>query len=43
MKVSNPEDAYIADIYNRNPRDGLIASQRIEEELLQLEHELWEY
>ena len=43
IKVSNPEDAYIADIYNRTPKDGLIASQRIEEELLQLEHELWEY
>ena len=43
IKVSNPEDDYIADIYNRTPKDGLIASQRIEEELLELEHELWEY
>jgi gliding motility associated protien GldN len=43
IKVSNPEDSYIADIYNTNPKDGLIASQRIEEELLELEHELWEY
>jgi len=43
IKVSNPEDSYIADIYNTNPKDGLIASQRIEQELLELEHELWEY
>jgi gliding motility associated protien GldN len=43
IKVANPEDSYIADIYNNSPKEGLIASQRIEEELLQLEHELWEY
>ena len=43
IKVSNPEDSYIADIYNTNPKEGLIASQRIEQELLELEHELWEY
>jgi gliding motility associated protien GldN len=43
IKVANPEDSYIADIYNTSPKEGLIASQRIEEELLQLEHELWEY
>jgi len=43
IKVANPEDSYIADIYNTSPKDGLIASQRIEQELLELEHELWEY
>jgi gliding motility associated protien GldN len=43
IKVANPEDSYIADIYNTNPKEGLIASQRIEQELLELEHELWEY
>jgi gliding motility associated protien GldN len=43
IKVANPEDSYIADIYNANPKEGLIASQRIEQELLELEHELWEY
>jgi len=43
IKVANPEDSYIADIYNTTPKEGLIASQRIEQELLELEHELWEY
>ncbi len=43
IKVANPEDSYISDIYNSSPKDGLIASQRIEQELLELEHELWEY
>lgn len=43
IKVANPEDSYIADIYNTSPKEGLIASQRIEQELLELEHELWEY
>lgn len=43
IKVANPEDSYIADIYNTSPKEGLNASQRIEQELLELEHELWEY
>lgn len=43
IKVANPEDSYISDIYNTSPKEGLIASQRIEQELLELEHELWEY
>ena len=43
IKVANPEDSFIADIYNTSPKEGLIASQRIEQELLELEHELWEY
>lgn len=43
IKVANPEDSFIADIYNKTPKEGLLASQRIEQELLELEHELWEY
>ena len=43
IKVANPEDSYISDIYNSSPKEGLIASQKIEQELLELEHELWEY
>ena len=43
IKVGNPEDAMLVDIYNKSPKEGLMASQWIEMELLELEHELWEY
>ena len=43
IKVANPEDAMLVDIYNKSPKEGLMASQWIEMELLELEHELWEF
>jgi gliding motility associated protien GldN len=43
VKVSNPDNEYLVDIYNRSPKEGLMASQWIEMELLELEHELWEF
>lgn len=43
IKVANPEDNQIIDIYNSNPREGIMASQWIEYELMEKEHELWSY
>ena len=43
IKVANPDDAMLIDIYNRSPKDGLMASQWIEMQLLEQEHELWEF
>ena len=43
IKVANPDDAMLVDIYNESPKEGLMASQWIEMELMELEHELWEY
>ena len=43
IKVANPDDSMLIDIYNRSPKDGLMASQWIEMQLLEMEHELWEF
>ncbi|WP_040664088.1 type IX secretion system ring subunit PorN/GldN [Nafulsella turpanensis] len=43
IKVGNPDDALLVEIYDKSPKEGLMASQWIEMELLELEHELWEY
>jgi gliding motility associated protien GldN len=43
IKVANPDDSMLVDIYNRSPKDGIMASQWIEMQLLELEHELWEF
>lgn len=43
IKVANPEDNMIVDIYSKSPKEGLMASQWVEMELLELEHELWEF
>lgn len=41
-KVSNPRNDQIADIY-LNPKAALIKSQQIEQQLIEYEHNLWEY
>jgi len=43
IKVENPRDDYIADIYSRDPKEGIMASQWLEMELMEKEHNLWEY
>lgn len=43
IKVANPDNDFLVDIYNKSPKEGLMASQWIEMELLELEHELWEF
>lgn len=43
IKVANPDDNMIVDVYNKSPKEALMASQWIEMELLEKEHELWEF
>jgi len=43
IKVSNPADEYIVDIYGGNPQVGIMASEWKAYELLEYEHNLWEF
>lgn len=42
-KYSNPKDDRIVDIYTKSRRDGILASQRLEYELVDFENQLWEF
>lgn len=42
IKVSNPDDAYLVDIYG-TPEAGIVASYTTMYELLEFEHNLWEF
>jgi len=43
IKVSNPKDAYLTDIYGGDQQKGIMASQWAAFELLEYEHNLWEF
>jgi gliding motility associated protien GldN len=43
IKVGNPDDHSIVDVYNKSPKEGIMASQWLENELMEFEHELWEF
>jgi len=43
LKVSNPDDAYLVDIYGGDQLKGIMASQWAAFELLEYEHNLWEF
>ena len=43
IKIANPQDQYIIDIYDESRKAGIIASQQLEYELIEFENELWEY
>ncbi|MCU0417980.1 MAG: gliding motility protein GldN [Cytophagaceae bacterium] len=43
IKVSNPKDAYITDIYGGDQKKGIMASQWAAFTLLEYEHNLWEF
>lgn len=43
VKVANPNDNMIIDIYSESPKQGIMASQWIEYQLMEKEHELWSY
>jgi gliding motility associated protien GldN len=43
IKVSNPMDAYLVDIYGGDQVKGIMASQWAAFELLEYEHNLWEF
>jgi len=42
-QISNPEDNTIADIYNKDPKEAVMASQWMEYQLVEFEHNLWSY
>jgi len=42
IKLSNPDDNYLVDIYEGG-RKGLIASEQLEQQLMEFEHNLWEF
>jgi len=41
-KIQNPENRAIVEIYNNNEYQALLASQQLEFELMEYEHDLWE-
>jgi gliding motility associated protien GldN len=43
IKVSNPYDAYLVDIYGGDQQKGIMASQWAAMELMEFEHHLWEF
>ena len=43
IKMSNPRDRRLDDIYNQSPEGGLIASQQMEHKLIEMESDLWDY
>ncbi len=43
IKYSNPKDQSIVDVYSKSQKEGVLASQRLEYELVDFENELWEY
>lgn len=43
IKVSNPDDAFLVDIYGGNQKTGILASQWAAFELMEFEHNLWEF
>jgi gliding motility associated protien GldN len=42
-KVENPENNYIVDIYNKSQQQGIMASKWLENEIIEYEHDLWEF
>lgn len=42
-KVANPEDKDLVGLYGNDPKQGLLRSYQIEQELMEKEHGLWEY
>ena len=43
VKVANPEDNRIIDIYSESRKQAIIASLQLEEALIEFENELWEH
>lgn len=43
IKVENPQNLEIIDLYGSDPQKGLYASQEMEHKLMEYEHGLWEF
>lgn len=42
IKISNPDNSYLTDVYEGN-RKGLLASEWIKQQIMEFEHNLWEF
>lgn len=42
-KYANPEDNRIVDIFDKSRKDGLLASKKLEYDMVDFENELWEF
>ena len=42
-KFANPDDMRITEIYDKSRREGILASQRLEHDMIEFENELWEF
>lgn len=42
-KFANPDDRRITEIYDKSRREGILASQRLEHDMIEFENELWEF
>ncbi|MDN5204024.1 gliding motility protein GldN [Fulvivirgaceae bacterium BMA10] len=42
-KIANPENLEIVDIYSKSPKEAIMASQRLEHQLMEMEHNLWDF
>jgi hypothetical protein len=43
IKFANPDDERIMEIYDKSRRDGILASQKLEHDMVEFENELWEF
>lgn len=43
IKYWDPQNRYLVDIFNKHPREALLAAKWIEQELMEFEHNLWSY
>lgn len=43
IKVENPDNNFITDVYDETPKQGVMASQWLEDEIIGYEHDLWEF
>jgi gliding motility associated protien GldN len=41
--VSNPKNAMVVDIYNQYPKEGIMASSWMANQIMEYEHNLWEF
>ncbi len=43
VKIANPNDDAVIDVYSESAKAGILASQYLEYQLMEKEHELWSY
>ncbi len=43
VKVENPDNLYIVDVYDKSRKEGVMASEWLDVQLMEKEHNLWEF